>query len=267
MNSPSAPFPELQGFNRLKQCRYGLMLYNPNDVVLGRSLDLYGEFSEGEAVLFLEAVKPGQLVLDIGANIGAHTLVFSKAVGAEGHVFAFEPPRLSFQTLFANMALNGITNAACHYKAVGEDIGSIRVPFLDPYVENNFGGLGLKGQQGGEPVEQISIDSLNLNQCHFMKIDVEGMECQVLKGAKETIGRHRPILYVENDREEHSEELIRLIASMNYRLYWHRMLVFNPDNFAANPDNVFSNMVSTNMMCVPDESPLDMSLMTPVETP
>lgn len=267
MNKPSVQVPELQGFNRLKQCRYGLMLYNPNDVVLGRSLDLYGEFSEGEAVLFLKAVKPGQLVLDIGANIGAHTLVFSKAVGPQGLVFAFEPQRLSFQTLCANMALNGITNAACYYKAVGEDIRNIRVPYLDPYAELNFGGLSLKDQQTGEPVEQISIDCLNLNECHFMKIDVEGMECQVLRGAKETIGRHRPILYVENDREEQSEELIRLIASMKYRLYWHRMLVFNPDNFNANPTNVFSDMVSINMMCVPEESPLDMSLMTPVEIP
>src|SRR5260370_1945855 len=64
-------------FNHLKACRYGHMLYNIHDVYVGRSLDLYGEFSEGEVGLFRRLVKPGDLVLDVGANIGPHTLFFS----------------------------------------------------------------------------------------------------------------------------------------------------------------------------------------------
>lgn len=267
MKEPSDQFPELPGFNRLMRCRYGLMLFNPNDMYVGRSLEIYGEFSEGEVELFREAIEPGQLVLDIGANVGAHTLFFAKTLGPQGIVIAFEPQRLSFQTLCANMAINGIANAFCYYNAVGEDIRDIRVPLLDPNLEQNFGGLSLRDQEQGEPVEQISIDCLNLARCHFMKIDVEGMEIQVIKGARKTIERFRPLIYVENDRKEFSDDLVRLIASLKYRLFWHRPLYFNPDNFAGNATDEFPGIASINMFCVPEESPLDMSLMTAVEIP
>ena len=255
----------LQGFNRLKRCRYGLMLYNPNDRFVGRALDLYGEFSEGEVELFRQIVKPGQVVLDVGANIGTHTLFFAHAVGSRGVVIAFEPQRLVFQTLCANMALNSITNVICRNNGVGEDSGILRVPALDPQKVQNFGGLSLRGQTEGEPVERISIDDLDLKRCHFMKIDVEGMEIPVVAGAKETILRYRPTLYVENDREEYSDDLIRLISSLRYRLYSHRPPLFNRDNVARNRDNVFSDIISENMLCLPEESPVRVPHLPPVE--
>src|SRR5687768_6606900 len=94
--SPS-PAPSDAPFNRLKDCRYGRMLYNVNDLYVGRSLDLYGEFSEGEVEVFRQLVRPGDLVMDVGANVGAHTVWFAKAVGPGGVVLAFEPQRLVFQ--------------------------------------------------------------------------------------------------------------------------------------------------------------------------
>src|SRR3954467_11045049 len=96
------------GFNRLKSCRHGKMLYNVNDMYVGRSLDLYGEFSQGEVELFAKIVRSGDVVLDVGANIGAHTLFFAQSTAPLGGVIAFEPQRLVFQTLCANMAINSI---------------------------------------------------------------------------------------------------------------------------------------------------------------
>ncbi len=58
------------GFNRLKNCRRRLMLYNKNDMYVGRSLDVYGEFCEEEVAVFDQLLRPGMTVLDIGANIG-----------------------------------------------------------------------------------------------------------------------------------------------------------------------------------------------------
>ena len=75
------------------------MLYNVNDDYIGRSLDIYGEFSEGEIEAFSLLVHPGDIVLDVGANIGSHTIWFAQAVGPTGGVMAFEPQRLLFQTL------------------------------------------------------------------------------------------------------------------------------------------------------------------------
>lgn len=238
-------------FNRLKECRYGTMLYNVNDIYVGRSFELYGEFSEGEVALFRQVVRPGSVVLDVGANIGAHTLFFAGAVGPEGSVFAFEPQRIVFQTLCANMALNSVLNVHCYAAAVGERPGAIVVPQLVPWQENNFGGLSLEGQGGGEAVEVKTIDGMGLPNCHLIKIDVEGMEIDVLRGATETIAAHRPVLFVENDREEKSEALVRHIDALGYDMYWHRSLLYNPDNFLKNSENVFGNIVSINMLCIP----------------
>jgi hypothetical protein len=76
------------------------------------------------------------------------------------------------------------------------------------------------------------------------------MELQVLRGAAKLIERARPLLYVENDKQEKSADLIRYIDSIGYNLYWHRPPLFNPTNFLGNPRNVFGNILSHNMLCV-----------------
>ncbi|MDX1948747.1 MAG: FkbM family methyltransferase [Pirellulaceae bacterium] len=237
------------GFNQLRQCRHGYMLYNVHDVYIGRSLDLYGEFSEGEVDTFRKVLRPGEWVLDIGANIGAHTLALSQIVGPQGRVYAFEPQRILFQTLCANLALNGVTNAYCHHSAVGESPGKLLVPPLNYAAENNFGGVSLGNYPAGEPVEVLTIDSLALPSCRMLKIDVEGMELAVLRGAAQTIQRFKPILYVENDRAQNSAALTELIHSHGYHMYWHLPPYFSAENFYQNPHNVFGNIVSGNLLC------------------
>ena len=86
------------------------MLYNEHDIYIGRSLDLYGEFSEGECDVFRQLIQPGWTVLELGANIGSHTVFLAKRVGPSGRVIAFEPQRIVFQTLCANIALNNLLN-------------------------------------------------------------------------------------------------------------------------------------------------------------
>src|SRR5579863_5570557 len=98
------------GFNRVCQCRYGMMVYNAHDKFVGRFLDKYGEYCEAEVGLFKLIVRNGDCVIDAGANIGAHTLFFARATWPGGLVLAFEPQRLVYQTLCANLALNSIKN-------------------------------------------------------------------------------------------------------------------------------------------------------------
>jgi FkbM family methyltransferase len=250
-------------FNRLKDCRYGKMLYNANDTYIGRSLDLYGEFSEGEVGVFRQIVHAGDIVLDIGANIGAHTVFFAKATGPTGGVLAFEPQRLVFQVLCANMALNNLSNVWCFQQALGDSPGSILVPALDPRMSNNFGGLELGGSPApgaaGDTVPIIRVDSFGLPGCRLMKIDVEGMESQVLRGATGLLERFRPVLYVENDRPERSDELVRFIDSLQYDMFWDTPPLYNPANFLKNPENVFGAIVSKNMLCVPRESDVNIN--------
>jgi FkbM family methyltransferase len=254
------------GFNRLTRTRQGLVLYNRHDKYIGRSIDRYGEFSGGEADLFHQAVKPGWTVVEAGANIGAHTILLAKQVGPRGTVYAFEPQRIVFQTLCANLALNSIANVYAQCAAVGDAAGTIMVPTLDYDVENNFGGLPLGGTKG-EAVPVITIDSLDLPQCQFIKVDVEGMELSVLKGAARTIERCRPVLYVENDRPERSPPLIEYLLSLGYRLHWHLPMLYRPDNFYQNPVNEFRGIISENMLGVHSSVSADISGLIKVEGP
>lgn len=238
------------GFNRVQHGRHGVFLFNRHDVYIGRSLQEYGEFSEREIERFRRIVRPGDVVVEAGANIGSHTVPLAKLVGPTGRVWAFEPQRLVFQTLCANVALNSLTNVECQLAAVGASPGEIVVPHVRPDSDNNFGGLGLGRYQAGDRRPVVTIDSLQLSACRLIKADVEGMELAVLQGAAETLQRCRPVLYLENDRDENSRALIGHVLSLGYRLFWHLPLMFNADNYYRNPDNVFGKVVSFNMLCL-----------------
>jgi hypothetical protein len=165
------------------------------------------------------------------------------------------------------VALNSITNVRAFNAAVGNAAGEIVVPVLDYRQEHNFGGLGLGGHLFGERVPVMTLDSLQLAACHLLKIDVEGMEQAVLEGARETVRRLKPILYVENDRREKQAELIRFIDALDYHMYWHTPPLFNPQNHAGNAYNEFSNIVSINMLCCPKSLPQQIVGGTKVEVP
>jgi len=232
------------------------MLYNANDMYIGRSLDLYGEFSEGEADFFHNYLKPGMLVVDVGANIGCHTVLMAKAVGPEGAVVAFEPQRIVHQMLCANAALNGLLNVHALNAAAGREEGGVQVPPMDYAAAGNFGGVRVApgegaGEPGGERVRLTTIDGLGLHACHFIKIDVQGMELDVIEGAAETIGVHRPALYFENEDKARSPALLARLLGLDYRLYWHAPPLYNPDNFLGNTDNIFGNTVSLNVIGLP----------------
>src|SRR6185503_18246577 len=102
---PPRPMQDLE----IYQTRDGPMMAFRHDVYIGRSLELYGEFSPSERELLGQLVKPGGVLVEVGANIGAHTIALARAC-APGKLYAFEPQQRVFQVLCANLALNGVTN-------------------------------------------------------------------------------------------------------------------------------------------------------------
>jgi FkbM family methyltransferase len=123
-------------------------------------------------------------------------------------LLAFEPQRAIFQILCANLALNGVLQVEAHWAAIGNRDGDIRVPLLDPARRGNFGGVSLVQTMAGEAVRLVTLDSFALPQCHFLKIDCEGMEFEAIDGARATLARHAPIVYAENDRAGKAAVLI-----------------------------------------------------------
>jgi FkbM family methyltransferase len=250
----------------LQQCRHGPMLFNRRDMYIGRSLAEYGEYSEAELDVLRQLLRPGAVIVEAGSNIGALTIPLARIAGESGRVYAFEPQRLLFQILCANLALNGLYNVVAQQRALGNAPGELLVPVLPPGEALNFGGVSLETHQWGEPVPVGTIDALALKRLSLVKADVEGMEQAVLEGGRETITRLRPVLYVECDRRDRSPALIELILSFGYRAFWHSPLYFNPHNFAGNGRNVFGNTASGNLLALPAERVGPISL-PPVKGP
>lgn len=257
----------VEGLNRQKACRHGQMLYNVHDLCVGRSLDLYGEYCEGEVDVFRQVIQPGWIVVEVGANCGPLTVALARLVGPRGAVAAFEPQRVVFQLLCANVALNDLLNVFCQQLAVGSQQDTVIVPPVDYTQPGNFGGIAMNTHASGDHLAQCRLDDLNLPGCNFLKVDVEGMEQQVLEGAAELIARYRPVMYLENDHPGTADALVRYVDSLSYKMYWHQSWYFNPHNFFGNQENVFPNTVSMNMLCVHQSVPHDFGSLKPVELP
>lgn len=232
-----------EGYQRLVKARHGYVLYNRNDMVIGRLIELYGEYFEGEVDAFRRFVRPGDLVVDVGANIGVHTLALARLVGPRGSVLAFEPQRLVYQTLCANIALNSLDHVQCLHAALDEVPGLLHLLDADPRVENNFGGAELAmlaGDARAAAVPRLVLDEvLGDRMPRLIKIDVEGMEAAVLRGARQVLARATPVLYVENDRIERSPALLALLEELGYAAYWHLPAYVQAANFFANDARPF----------------------------
>jgi len=137
-----------------------------------------------------------------------------KAVGESGVVFAFEPNRLQFECLKQNCP-----TALCYQKALGAAEGKAKL-FPD---DKNIGASWLDPMMDGE-IEVVTLDSYDFRRLNLLKIDVEGMELDVIRGATATIKRCRPILFLELNqgtlkrRGETVDNLIKLITGLEYRM-------------------------------------------------
>jgi FkbM family methyltransferase len=224
--------------------RYGKLIASRQDMYVGRSLFEYGEFSEGEVELFRQIVGPEAIVCDVGANIGAHTLALAKMAK---HVHAFEPQPMLFNALCGMAALNYLRNVTCYQVGIGETEGVMSYCDLNFEVPNNLGSAPLDKFTGDFGVKVFPLTT----PCHFLKVDVEGMELEVLKGARDMIREYKPALYIENDRPEKSDELIDYIRSLGYFPHWHCPALFNPNNFKGNKTELYPGVGSINMLCAP----------------
>ena len=243
------------GFNSLSFTRIGWILYNRNDSIIGKSISFYGEYSHKEIIFFESILSRGDTVIELGSNIGMHSIPISRIIGEEGKLYALEPQRIIFQTLCANLAINSCTNVFPYQLGVADSSKILSKIKLNYYANENYGGLELsKLQEGEEKINFKRLDDIfeKISDLRLLKIDVEGMEIDAIKGGKSLIKKHSPIIFIENDRKENSKALIEIIKSLDYRLYWHTTSLFNPNNFAKENKNIFPGAGSINMVCIPN---------------
>jgi FkbM family methyltransferase len=159
--------------------------------------------SELQHILKLVAtLPPNCLVVDAGANIGLVSIPVALAVREKsGVVHAFEVQRMMFYALCGAAALNDLENLHVHRRGLGAAGAVLKVPRVDYGVAQDFGMVSLADQakiSAFESVQISAIDDLSLPRLDFLKIDVEGMEIDVLEGARRTIAAHLPWSWIEN---------------------------------------------------------------------
>jgi FkbM family methyltransferase len=175
-------------------------------------------------------VNRNDIILDIGANIGTHSVIFSRK-SKLGKVYAFEPQSLTFSILQNNILYNGLSNViALHYAITTLDNHAVSMDnfsFVGKRINN--GALRLSPFKNNPIIGEVSlsrtIDSFNFKSVNFIKMDIQGSEVMALDGAKKTIKKSRPIMFIEIE-QIHLEalgyttiELLEKIRLFQYAIY------------------------------------------------
>jgi FkbM family methyltransferase len=156
-----------------------------------RMLFLEGERHIAEARLILKLLKPGFHVVDVGANIGYYVLLFKKGIGPDGRVVAIEPSPENLPELLLNVERNSLhKNVEIIEAAVGALTGTAG-------LQRGINSGVISDSSAAYAVRLDTLDNMIRDRVDFIKIDVEGFESFVLKGASRIISECRPILFVE----------------------------------------------------------------------
>ena len=217
--------------------RYGDMWYFHEDPTIGRSLNLYGEYSQVEIIFMQYFTNSESIVVDIGANIGTHTLGVCQTVG---HVIAIEPDQYNYNLLTMNTESR-------------ENVTRMRLAISNCAGQTGtFFDFGKTKLERGDRCPLVTLDSLELPP-DFIKIDVEGMELQCLQGATDTISFYRPIMLIEMQDTSKYPQVFDYLKAKNYSLWWLPVGTYHPENWKGNTEDVFGSKHGVvNWLCTPD---------------
>ena len=229
--------PEVTTHVRGQQMRIDL-----RDYPIGQTLYLDGNY-EPELQRLMEHMNlSGSVCLDVGANIGLHTLTMSELVGTPGQVIAFEPEAHNFRLLEENLKLNGITNVVLQQCAVSDQEGVCQIGLSPINYGDHRVSTGAPLSWQTQSVRMTTIDAsvapLPDNAIRLIKIDVQGHELHVLNGMKQTLERNPDaiiVIEVEPDLLAHAgtsaTELMSLLAAWGFtgwELLEHRIVPVSP---------------------------------------
>jgi FkbM family methyltransferase len=183
---------------------------------------LFGDHERTETELIRSYLSEGSVFIDIGANIGWYTIQTARWVGRAGNVFSFEPRPSTFEHLTKSIKINGLDNITAYKIALSDEKGTAML--MTPEGHKNPGSSYL-GNGDGIPVSLAKLDDIipPLKRLDLIKMDVEGWEPNVIKGAKQTIRKFKPTILSEispwmlRERSGISDrEYISLIKSLGY---------------------------------------------------
>jgi FkbM family methyltransferase len=195
------------------------------------SIFLIGSFEPRTLRLYQKIIKPGHTVLDIGANVGSHTLPFAKLVGNSGRVVAYEPTAFAYGKLIVNVALNPeLSQRIDPMQAMLVGGSQSRLPPalfsswpLEDSIDLHEEHKGRLMDTSGASVVTLddAVERLKLFKIDFLKIDVDGYEYEVLKGGLHTLKIHKPSIIMEFApyliKLEEFCDMVELLLGLGYR--------------------------------------------------
>ncbi len=252
---------------RRYDCRYGAMLTLASDNVISKSLRIYGEWAEHELSILRSFISAGADVIDVGANIGTHTLPFSRWVG-NGRVTAIEAQPAICEILRLNCRQNGCLNVDVVNAICGEK--RRHVEFRPDYTnDENFGGVSFSDARSDTrlavhrwldrfknsavtSLPVITLDNLSRGQTvSFVKLDIEGMELDALRGGHELIVRCRPVIFFEQNSTARLSETYDYLSGIGYQMFWLETQPFNRNNFRGERENIWWR-TETGILALPE---------------
>ncbi|MGX3067301.1 FkbM family methyltransferase [Ursidibacter arcticus] len=245
----------------LKDLRWGKFNLIQGDMISNISAH-YGEWSDVEVTIFHSLLTPNANVIEVGSNIGMHAVPIAKAI-PQGKLLCFEPQRIIFQQLCCNLSLNNLTNVETYRMGVC-DVSEKRwiesCDYSQPWNYGSFSldkGFSTEAQFNGsftqEEIDTVRLDDFapaqRLEQLSLLKIDAEGFDIPVLKGATKLIERLKPAIFIE----VHSysvEKTLAIIHQLNYEAYWVASQRYQQNNFynAEKLDDGYD----LNLLCFPN---------------
>lgn len=200
------------------------------------SIWLLGSFEPETVRCYNRIIRPKDVVLDIGANIGAHTLPMAMLVGEYGRVIAFEPTDFAYAKLSCNCALNpDLSSRISNLQTMLVD-----VEMGDKPTPNIYSSWPLKVEAGSHSLHRGQLKStsgakagtldavvceLGLSQVNCVKLDIDGHECSMLRGARKTLSKWKPTIIMElapyalREQGGSLEELVSIFISLGYELF------------------------------------------------
>lgn len=191
-------------------------------------LSIHGVFEQHETELVKKEIKKGDIILDIGANIGYYTLIFAKSVGEEGKVFAFEPEPDNFALLKKNVEINDYKNVILVQKAISNKTGRTKLYLCEEGPGDHRIYDWLDGRQSIE-IEVIRLDDYFKDydgKIDFIKMDIQGAEGEAIQGMPNLLDKNKTVkiitefapLWLKRSGIE-PEEYLKLLLKHDFKLY------------------------------------------------
>ncbi|MDZ4814885.1 MAG: FkbM family methyltransferase [Verrucomicrobiota bacterium] len=228
----------------------GQWLLHPNDYIQS-GLYWLGKKDEWEFYHLEKILKPGAIILDVGANFGYYSVRLAKTLNENCQVYAFEPNPEVFVQLSRNLELNELKCVSAFKMGVGESVGFAG-------LEQEKGNTGAASLTSGSDIEVTSLDAFvdaqKIQSVSLLKLDVEGYELKALRGASNLLKKFHPIILIElfpHTLEKQGatvNEVCEIIKANGYALYEITRDKLNPlENLPHGPDDY------CNVICIPME--------------